>query len=87
MDMTLLQSLGRVWWLILLRGIAAIVFALLAWAWPGATLVTLVLFWGAYALVDGVTALIGGWQAKDRGKPIWPVALLVALAFRLRRHA
>jgi uncharacterized membrane protein HdeD (DUF308 family) len=76
MDVTLLQSLGRVWWLVLLRGIAAIVFGVLAWVWPGATLVTLVLFWGAYALVDGVAALLGGWSAKDAGRPWWQVVLV-----------
>jgi uncharacterized membrane protein HdeD (DUF308 family) len=76
MDVQLLQTLGRNWWLVLLRGIAAIVFGLLAWAWPGVTLVTLVLFWGAYALVDGVAALIGGWKTKDAGKPMWTVVLV-----------
>jgi uncharacterized membrane protein HdeD (DUF308 family) len=76
MDVTLLQTLGRTWWLVLLRGLAAIVFGILAWAWPGVTLITLVLFWGAYALVDGVAALIGGWQTKDSGKPMWQVVLI-----------
>jgi uncharacterized membrane protein HdeD (DUF308 family) len=76
MDVQLLQTLGRNWWLVLLRGIAAIVFGLLAWAWPGVTLVTLVLFWGAYALVDGVAALVGGWKTKDSGKPMWTVVLV-----------
>jgi uncharacterized membrane protein HdeD (DUF308 family) len=76
MDVTLLQTLGRTWWLVLLRGVASIVFGVLAWAMPGVTLVTLVLFWGAYALVDGVAALIGGWQSKDSGKPMWQVVLI-----------
>src|SRR5215813_7296269 len=76
MDISLLHTLGRVWWLLLLRGIAAIVFGVLAWAWPGATLITLVLFWGAYALVDGVAALWSGWQAKDAGKPMWQIVLV-----------
>jgi uncharacterized membrane protein HdeD (DUF308 family) len=76
MDATLLQTLGRHWWIMLLRGVAAIVFGLLAYAWPGVTLVTLVLFWGAYALVDGVAALVGGFKAKDGGKPMWSVVLL-----------
>ncbi len=79
MDVTLLHTLGRVWWLVLLRGIAAIVFGVLAWTWPGATLITLVLFWGAYALVDGVAALWAGWQAKDGGKPMWQVVLIGVL--------
>ena len=76
MDVTMLQALGRTWWLVLLRGLSAIVFGILAWTWPGVTLITLVLFWGAYALVDGVAALIAGWQAKDSGKPMWQVVLV-----------
>ena len=51
-------------------------FGILAWAWPGVTLITLVLFWGAYALVDGVAALIGGWHARDSGKPMWQIVLI-----------
>ena len=76
MDVSLLQSLGRMWWLVLLRGLAAIVFGILAWAWPGVTLITLVLFWGAYALVNGVAALVSGWQTKDSGKPMWQIVLI-----------
>ena len=76
MDALLMKTLGRTWWLVLLRGIAAIVFGILAWTWPIATVITLVLFWGAYALIDGVAALVGGWQAKDSGKPMWPIVLI-----------
>jgi uncharacterized membrane protein HdeD (DUF308 family) len=76
MGVTLLQTMGRMWWLVLLRGLAAIVFGILAWAWPGVTMITLVLFWGAYALVDGVAALVGGWQTKDSGKPMWQIVLV-----------
>src|SRR3954462_618378 len=60
----LMHALARYWWLILLRGIAAIIFGVLAFIWPGITLVTLVLFWGAFALVEGVLerapAIMGG---------------------------
>ena len=49
----LLRSLAKSWWLLLLRGIAAIAFGFLAFAWPGLTLLTLTLLWGAYAVFDG----------------------------------
>ena len=54
----MVHALAKNWWLLLLRGIAAIVFGLLAFAWPGLTLLTLILFYGAFALVDGVLAIV-----------------------------
>ncbi len=54
----MVHALARNWWLLLLRGIAAIIFGLLALAWPGLTLLTLILFYGAFALVDGVLAIV-----------------------------
>jgi len=54
----LLHSLAKNWWLLLLRGIAAVVFGILAFEWPGLTLLTLVLFYAAYALIDGVIAIV-----------------------------
>jgi uncharacterized membrane protein HdeD (DUF308 family) len=41
----------RCWWALVLRGITAIAFGVLAFAWPGVTLQVLVLFFGAYALI------------------------------------
>jgi uncharacterized membrane protein HdeD (DUF308 family) len=57
-DRPILRALAKNWWLLLLRGIAAIVFGVLAFALPGLTLLTLILLYGAYALTDGVIAII-----------------------------
>jgi uncharacterized membrane protein HdeD (DUF308 family) len=54
----MIHALARNWWLILLRGICAVIFGLLTFAWPGVTLAVLVLFYGAFAFVDGVLSLI-----------------------------
>src|SRR5262245_28033844 len=56
----LLRSLAEYWWLLLLRGIAAIIFGICALVWPGITLLTLIFLWGAYAIVDGALAI---WEA------------------------
>jgi uncharacterized membrane protein HdeD (DUF308 family) len=72
---SLVNALAQNWWLVLLRGIAAIVFGVLAFMWPGLTLVTLVLLYGAFALTDGVFALIA---AIKGGSPMprWWLALV-----------
>ncbi len=50
----MLHTLAANWWALALRGIVAVLFGLLTFFLPGITLVTLVLLFGAYALVDGV---------------------------------
>ena len=62
-------ELPRHWWVVALRGLAAIVFGILAFIWPGITLAVLVLFFGAYAIVDGGLALYAATRA--RGEHIW----------------
>ena len=50
-------QLAKTWWVWALRGVAAIIFGLLALFYPGATLTSLVYVFGAYALVDGAIAV------------------------------
>jgi uncharacterized membrane protein HdeD (DUF308 family) len=56
------ETAARHWWAFALRGVVAILFGVLAFAWPGVTLTVLVLFWGAFALVDGVLALVAAFR-------------------------
>jgi uncharacterized membrane protein HdeD (DUF308 family) len=69
----LLRSLADNWWLLLLRGIAAVAFGVLAFFWPGLTLITLTWLWGAYALTDGVIAIWATFNASggDAGPRWW----------------
>lgn len=74
---TLLHSLGKNWWLMLIRGIAAIVLGIFAFAWPGMTLVTLVMIWGAYTFVDGIFALGAAIMgSSETMMPRWWMALV-----------
>jgi uncharacterized membrane protein HdeD (DUF308 family) len=57
--------------MVLLRGIAAIVFGVLAFVWPGLTLFTLIILYGAYALIDGVIALIAAFSGGAKPAPTW----------------
>ena len=76
------QYLAKYWWVFLLRGIFSVIFGILAFVMPGLTIATLVIVWGAYALVDGVFSLwasaTGGTKADDH----WLVGLqgLIGLA-------
>lgn len=47
----------RTWWLIVLRGMAAVAFGLVAIFWPGISLAALVTLFGIYALLDGAVTL------------------------------
>jgi uncharacterized membrane protein HdeD (DUF308 family) len=61
----MLQVLARNWWMLLIRGIAAVVFGVAVLVWPNIALTTLVLLWGAYAVVDGIFALVMGFQGQS----------------------
>ena len=71
----LANVLTRNWGWVALRGVVAVLFGLLTFFYPAITLVSLVLFFGAYALVDGVFMVVGA-IANRRGERRW-VALLV----------
>ena len=54
------------WGALALRGVAAILFAIIAFVWPGITATALILLFGAYALIDGIFALIAGLRAAQQ---------------------
>ncbi len=76
---TLVQGAAHHWWLVVLRGVFAILFGAAAWFWPGITVLALVMLWGIYAFADGVIALITAFRWRDSGKPLW-MLILVGLA-------
>src|SRR5580700_1775811 len=63
------------WWALALRGAAAILFAILAFLWPAMTAAALVLLFAAYALVDGVFAIIAAVRAARHHARSWPLLL------------
>jgi uncharacterized membrane protein HdeD (DUF308 family) len=83
-------ELSRYWWAFILRGVLAIIFGVIAFVSPPATIAALVLLFGAWALVDGVFHIAGAIQDRDRSRSFWLailegvvsiVAGLLALAF------
>jgi uncharacterized membrane protein HdeD (DUF308 family) len=61
----MLNLLARNWWLVEIRGVAAIAFGILAFLWPGLTLLVLVTLFAAYVLIDGIALLL----SLARGEP------------------
>ena len=71
------RLLSHSWWMLVLRGIAALVFGVLAVASPGVTLILLIALFAAFTLVTGVAALASAF--RGRGEPGWGLVLLLAI--------
>ncbi|HRW05747.1 MAG TPA: HdeD family acid-resistance protein [Caldilineaceae bacterium] len=80
----MLASLSRYWWLLVLRGVVAILFGILAFVWPGLTIGALVLLFGVYALIDGIGSIVTG-VAHRHGSDRWWLLLegVASIAFGL----
>lgn len=77
MDIAIVNAdvLARNWWVVLLRGAVSILFGLLTIFAPGISLAALVLTFGAYALVDGVLAVVTAVRRRADTK-LWVLLLL-----------
>jgi uncharacterized membrane protein HdeD (DUF308 family) len=75
----LAHALARNWWMFLVRGLVAIAFGVLAILLPGLTVLALVLLYGAYALVDGLFALVAAFRGRARAGSRWWLALVGVL--------
>jgi uncharacterized membrane protein HdeD (DUF308 family) len=60
--------LAQNWWAVALRGVFAVLFGLIALLVPGATILSLVLFFSAYMLVDGVFGIVAAVRAARQGE-------------------
>src|SRR5438067_8860800 len=74
----LLETLKRHWWVPVLRGVAAIMFGVIAFTHPLMAAATLVLFFGAWVLIDGIFRIVGaiGGRASD---PEWGFHLIIGI--------
>jgi uncharacterized membrane protein HdeD (DUF308 family) len=74
----MIETLKRHWWVPVIRGIAAIVFGIIAFAYPRLAGATLVLFFGAWVLIDGIFRIVGaiGHHASD---PDWGWHLVIGI--------
>src|ERR1700742_469771 len=79
-SLSMLTTVCKRWWVLLVRGIAAILFGICAIAWPGITLLYLVTLFGIFSIVDGVAALILGFRGEADGTVWWTMVTLGVVA-------
>lgn len=78
-SMDAMQSIGeaiyRRWWMVLLRGLAGIIFGIITFVAPGSSATALVIIFGAYAFADGLVLLASAANPPLYGEPRWPLVL------------
>jgi len=74
----MIEALKRNWWVLVIRGICGIVFGVIALAYPGLALATLVLLFGAWVLIDGVFRIVGA-TAGRASDPDWGFHLIIGI--------
>jgi uncharacterized membrane protein HdeD (DUF308 family) len=73
------QTLVQNWWLFTLRGIIGIIFGCIAVIFPGPTMLSLVIFFSAYMLVDGIAGIISAVRAIRRKEDRWGLLIFEGL--------
>lgn len=76
----MLDVICRRWWVMLLRGIAAIIIGILAMAMPGITLLTLVALFAIFSMIDGIFGVILGFRGEADGTVWWTMVMLGLLS-------
>src|SRR5207247_5583063 len=74
----LLEALKRHWWVPVLLGVAATICGVIAFTHPVMAAATLVLFFGAWVLIDGIFRIVGaiGHRASDSD---WGFNLIIGI--------
>lgn len=65
------MSLARNWWVFLIRGILAVIFGVATWFFPATAFLSLVIVFGAFALVDGVFAIVSAFTSNAKSENWW----------------
>jgi len=69
------SELTQNWWVLAIRGVAAIIFGILAFMWPGITLFSLVILFAAYAIADGIFAIVAAVRGPRTEARWWALLL------------
>ena len=66
----------RSWWVLALRGLAAIAFGVITLVLPGVTVLSLLMVFAAYALLGGGASVVGAFSNRKHGGDWWALLLL-----------
>lgn len=77
-DFVAVLGIARLWWAFLVRGILGIAFGVVLILFPGLGLAAVIALFAAWAIIGGVSSLMGAWQARAHRH--WWVGLLEGLA-------
>ncbi len=70
---------ANLWWAVVIQGIFAVIFGILAIVWPGLTVVTLVYLFGGFVLASGIVNLVLGIGAIGKGGFRWMLTTLLGV--------
>ncbi|HEX2053314.1 MAG TPA: HdeD family acid-resistance protein [Actinomycetota bacterium] len=79
-EQSLVQAVSGKWWIFAVRGAIAVVFGVMALAWPQITILALVSLYGAYALVDGILSIVLSIRGPGTRWPLLAWGVLGVLA-------
>jgi uncharacterized membrane protein HdeD (DUF308 family) len=76
----MLSTVCKRWWVLMLRGLAAIALGICAIVWPGMTLLSLVFVFATFTIIDGIASIILGFRGEADGTVWWTMVMLGLLA-------
>jgi uncharacterized membrane protein HdeD (DUF308 family) len=71
----MLTFLSRYWWVLVVRGVLAILLGIFTFVWPFQTIAALVLAFGALAVTDGAFAIVAAFAGRKLTSDWWVVLL------------
>ena len=79
----MLSTLARNWWILMLRGVAGVLFGVFTFVWPEVALVALVALLGGFVLFQGISTLVAAWRYSEPDTRGWALFLSGLLATTL----
>ena len=76
----MLTTVCKRWWVLMVRGLAAIALGICAMVLPEVTLIALVFLFGTFTIIDGIAAILLGFRGEADGTVWWTMVILGLLA-------